>query len=422
MKTNNGSGGNDVKFYTSTDGTTWTQLGLTNTNPGTTSIYDSTAPVELGAFDGVGNNTARFSAAQILAGIGGTLVANWKATDLSTTTPGTWTDSTGNTWTLTGTNTNIEMTPNNLASTAASATAASYRYSGDGLRMNKTVNGTTTQQTWDSVGELPQLLTDGTTHYLYGPDGLAIATGERHHRALLPPRPTGQHSRTHRPSRQHPSHLHLRSLRQDDRNLRHRHYATRLRRPVHRRRVWPPVPSRTLLRPGDWSARVERSCGRADTAPYAYALDTPLDVTDPSGMCGRNNHAVLADVRFLDCRVDVKVSAKSSPPRVRVDLLADCNFPVVLSGRVSVFEVVPRTDDDAGRQVFRGGVTSTFSDHAKFRNTVRDVESRHRYVVVGIITIEAPDEAHGKAIGVAQCAADSKVRVTCSISKTIYVR
>lgn len=50
-KLNNGAGGNDVKFYTSSDGATWTQLGTTVTNAGTATIYDpgSAVPWEIGA-------------------------------------------------------------------------------------------------------------------------------------------------------------------------------------------------------------------------------------------------------------------------------------------------------------------------------------------------------------------------------------
>ena len=119
----------------------------------------------------------------------------------------------------------------------------------------------------------------------------------------------------------------------------------------------------------------------------------------------------------------MSVSAKSRPPRLTVDLLADCSFPVVLSGRVSVFEVVPRSGDEAGRQIYRGAIDSTFDDHAKFRSTVLEVESRHRYVVVGLITIEAPDEAHAaKLLESPECSSQSKTRVVCSISKAVYVR
>jgi hypothetical protein len=46
----NGAAGNDVKFYTSTDNVTWTQLGATVTNTGTSSILAGTASYQLGSF------------------------------------------------------------------------------------------------------------------------------------------------------------------------------------------------------------------------------------------------------------------------------------------------------------------------------------------------------------------------------------
>ena len=50
----------------------------------------------------------------------------------------------------------------------------SYTYSGDGLRMSKTVGATTTPFTWDVSGGLPSVLEDGTNAYVYGPGGLPL--------------------------------------------------------------------------------------------------------------------------------------------------------------------------------------------------------------------------------------------------------
>jgi RHS repeat-associated protein len=49
---------------------------------------------------------------------------------------------------------------------------AAYMYNGDGLRMSKTISGTTSQFLWDVAPALPLLLKDGLTAYLYGPGGL----------------------------------------------------------------------------------------------------------------------------------------------------------------------------------------------------------------------------------------------------------
>ncbi|MFL6077227.1 MAG: RHS repeat-associated core domain-containing protein [Mycobacteriales bacterium] len=50
---------------------------------------------------------------------------------------------------------------------------ATYSYDGDGLRAAKSVAGATSTFVWDDE-PTPNLLTDGATDYLYGPDGLAI--------------------------------------------------------------------------------------------------------------------------------------------------------------------------------------------------------------------------------------------------------
>jgi RHS repeat-associated protein len=56
----------------------------------------------------------------------------------------------------------------------AHGTTASYAYNGDGLRMSKTVSGTTTAFAWDQSGTLPLLLAGGTNYYIYGPGGQPI--------------------------------------------------------------------------------------------------------------------------------------------------------------------------------------------------------------------------------------------------------
>lgn len=64
------------------------------------------------------------------------------------------------------------------AGTKAKATTttsvATYTYDGDGLRTSKHTTGGTEQFVWDVSGSQPQLLADGTTSFIYGPDGLPI--------------------------------------------------------------------------------------------------------------------------------------------------------------------------------------------------------------------------------------------------------
>jgi RHS repeat-associated protein len=55
------------------------------------------------------------------------------------------------------------------------STSAAYAYNGDGLRMSKSVDGgPTIQFTWNTQASVPLLLDDGTTMYIYGPDGLPL--------------------------------------------------------------------------------------------------------------------------------------------------------------------------------------------------------------------------------------------------------
>lgn len=59
--------------------------------------------------------------------------------------------------------------------TCNSATVeGSYLYNGDGLRMSKTVGTTTTTAAWDLSGSLPLQIADGSTYYVYGPEGLPL--------------------------------------------------------------------------------------------------------------------------------------------------------------------------------------------------------------------------------------------------------
>jgi RHS repeat-associated protein len=56
----------------------------------------------------------------------------------------------------------------------AYGSSASYKYNGDGTRMAKTLSAVTTQQTWDGVGGMPLIIQDGTTNYVTGPGGLPL--------------------------------------------------------------------------------------------------------------------------------------------------------------------------------------------------------------------------------------------------------
>jgi RHS repeat-associated protein len=51
------------------------------------------------------------------------------------------------------------------------AIADAYSYDGSGLRASQTVSGSTTYMAWDLAEGIPQLLSDGTNSYVYGPEG-----------------------------------------------------------------------------------------------------------------------------------------------------------------------------------------------------------------------------------------------------------
>ena len=79
LDVDNGAAGRDVKFYTSDDGVSWLQLGSTVTVAGTTSIFDSTSVVTVGArYPGSSVLLAgKVYEAQVRAGIDGPIVARF---------------------------------------------------------------------------------------------------------------------------------------------------------------------------------------------------------------------------------------------------------------------------------------------------------------------------------------------------------
>lgn len=98
----NGAGGNTTRFYTSSDGETWAQLGDPVVVASTTSIFDGTAVLRISG-NALATDTGingKIYRAQIYDGIGGTLKADFNPALYTSGT--TFTASTGEVWTING--------------------------------------------------------------------------------------------------------------------------------------------------------------------------------------------------------------------------------------------------------------------------------------------------------------------------------
>lgn len=103
LDVDDGAGNNVVKFYTSPDGVTWTQLGATVTTAGVASIFNSTSIIQVGAFDTTGSLWAgKVYRAQILNGIDGTLAVDFNLDQVKKGATG-FSTPTGEEWTVNGT-------------------------------------------------------------------------------------------------------------------------------------------------------------------------------------------------------------------------------------------------------------------------------------------------------------------------------
>jgi hypothetical protein len=100
LDVDNGASGYDVKFFTSSDGVTWTQLGTTVTGVGVTSIFASTTAVRLGQDFGTTVMAGKVHRAQILNGIGGTPVLDVDCSQIGVGSATSFTALTGQTVTV----------------------------------------------------------------------------------------------------------------------------------------------------------------------------------------------------------------------------------------------------------------------------------------------------------------------------------
>lgn len=105
LDVDNGAAGRTAKFYTSTDGATWTQLGSDVVVATAANTFDSSAILEVGSFVSgtAGNLGGRVFRAQVWSGnsaSGGTLKADFNPALYTSGT--TFTASTGEVWTING--------------------------------------------------------------------------------------------------------------------------------------------------------------------------------------------------------------------------------------------------------------------------------------------------------------------------------
>lgn len=147
-----------VTFYTSSDGITWSQLGVPqSTSAG--AIYDNARSLRLGATGASGTVvplSGKIYRAQIYSGINGTLAVDFDASRYSGGGT-TLTGSTGETWTLNGTAT---IHPTNIPMTTPLIEAAAT---------NICLQSNAFTTTWTSAG------TGTTTQDAIGPDGSTSA-------------------------------------------------------------------------------------------------------------------------------------------------------------------------------------------------------------------------------------------------------
>lgn len=125
----NGASGYDVKFYTSTNGSSWTQLGSTVTTAGVLSIYSSTSELAVGGLYLATTQlpNGNIYNAQVYSGIDGTKVFDLNvANDWKTSNYDTFTATTGQTVTALGFNTlaNYGTAGSLLPTTLGSSTSA----------------------------------------------------------------------------------------------------------------------------------------------------------------------------------------------------------------------------------------------------------------------------------------------------------
>ncbi len=97
-----GAGNKSARFYTSTDGVTWNQIGTTQTTAGTTSLFSSTSELSLGAIEAGATAplNGKLYYAEVRSGIGGSVVAEFDPENDATHGATSFVSGGGETWTV----------------------------------------------------------------------------------------------------------------------------------------------------------------------------------------------------------------------------------------------------------------------------------------------------------------------------------
>ena len=163
---------------------------------------------------------------------------------------------------------------------------ATYAYNGDGLRMSKTISGSTTQFLWDLSRSIPVLLKDGPVQYVYGPGGspLEQISGSTvlwlHHDQLGSTRLVTDTSGSNKATYSFDAYGNLTSTTGTITNPfrfagEYRDAESGL---LHlRARYYDPSTGQFISR--DPAVALTRQ-------PYSYGYDNPLNMTDPTGLLG----------------------------------------------------------------------------------------------------------------------------------------
>lgn len=157
LDVDNGASGRTTTFYTSEDGTTWTQLGATVVST-TTSIFASTSALAICTDRSGGGTTfleGKLYRAQIYSGIDGTLAADFNPNDTTAGDTSFASIATGETWTINGTAAIESSVTGSQIALATTASSTDDAYNGYAIEITSgTGSGQDHQKITDYDGTL----------------------------------------------------------------------------------------------------------------------------------------------------------------------------------------------------------------------------------------------------------------------------